>query len=160
MLPKTLWSHPELLQQATAIFGLPCVLDGKTGGCATWTEGPLHHVKIEDRADQGAATLTVRGELPRTRLSFLPLVTRHSPRLLSVQSDSAAKALAGLTLAVAVNVGLLSEELALAQDLFAKWSQAAESKRGAKRLMQLLQYSLAPRANKSWLDFEAFLADR
>jgi len=158
MLPKTLWSHPELLREATAIFGLPCVLDAKTGGCATWTEGVLHHVQIEDRPER-AATLTVRrqGQPSKTLLSYMPLITRQTPRLLSVQSDRAATALAGLTLAVAVNAGLFSAELALAKDLFAQWSRAAESKAGAKRLLQLLQYALAP-GDKSWDDFERFVA--
>jgi hypothetical protein len=174
MLPKTLWSHPELLREATAIFGLPCVLDAKTGGCATWTEGVLHHVQIEDRPER-AATLTVRraqqsqaqqsraqGQAQgqsKTLLSYMPLITRQTPRLLSVQSDSAATALAGLTLAVAVNAGLFSAELALAKDLFAQWSRAAESKAGAKRLLRLLQYALAP-GDKSWDDFERTLASR
>lgn len=154
MQVKTLWSNPELLQEAQAIFGLPCELDGKTGGCATWTEGPLHKVEIRDGK---GAKLQVQGHGSKTILSFMPVMTQQSPKILTVESESATEALAAMAIAVAVDAGLFTSDEALNGRLFEKWSQAAETKSGAKKILEILEYALLP-GDKSWEDFQAFIA--
>ena len=141
MLPRNRWKHPELLQCAFGAFGIPCQLDGDENGFAEWTDGPLSHIRVEDKPH---VLLRSRGK--GNGLGELPVEHSKAGGLLTVQSQSLADALAALAMVRAVDSGLLSLDEAREEGVFDQWRQAAQSEKGAQRLVQLILYSLQPGA--------------
>ena len=143
------WRNNLMLECAFAAFGLPCELHGDVGGTAEWRDGPLK----ASLTDEPLVILQVRG---KANEALGPV--QHSGGMLTVESNDLGDALAALALGKAIGAGLLSAQDAKDEDVMQQWREAAQTPRGAQRLLRLILYTLQP-GPKSADGLEEFAKD-
>lgn len=141
-IPVTDWRNKYMLNLAIAALGVPCYLNGHKQGFAIWEDGPFKKVHIDDR--DSLIIIRVNGHSDSTLVNMLPVDISMKGGVLTVKSDSFAKALAALSILRAIDTGLLTEEQVLDEDVFEQWIEAAETDNGARRLVKLVEYTNLP----------------